>query len=201
MILDKDLDMESLQLFLCSNPFRDLDDSNHVSLSSFRDLENAFDLSMMTATLPFNDAIASQHGIMKFSEFETLSSFPHYSNLGSSGSSSDVDVSSAGEMTVDLDATDSLISHDDTAFSTATLCDDDGLLSLGQVEHSITASNSATPAGLQLITPNSPDNSPLPSNSIPTRSSNSSLPTISAVDSSKTGQHVFQLELATKPKR
>jgi hypothetical protein len=200
MILDEDLDMEWLQLFLCTNPLRDSDDSI-VPLSSFRDPENAFDLSMMTATLQFDDAIASEHGTMKFSEFETLSGFPHYSNLGSSGSSSDVDVSSAGELMADLDGTDSLISHDDTGFSTVNLRYNDGLLSQ-QVGRSIATSNSTSPVSFQLITSDeSPDNPHLLSDSIPTHSSESSVPTTSAIDSSKTGQHVFQVELATKPKR
>jgi hypothetical protein len=190
MIVNEDLDLEWFQLLPYSNPSSD--DDYNVPLSSFREPGNAFDLSMMADMLPFHNNVSEQSDIMKFSEFETLS-FPLDSNFDSS----DLEGIPAGEMTVDLDATNSLDSNDDTAFSTSTLRYD-GLLLQGR---SIPASNSTSTANLQLITPNSPDNPHLPSDPIPTHPSESNVPTTSAIDSSKTGQHVFQVELATKPKR
>ena len=196
MIFDEDLDLDWLQLFLCNHTNPSHDDDSNVPLSSCHEPENAFDLSMVTALLPFDDAIASEHKIMKFSEFETPS-FPLNSSLDSSGSS-DVEDASAAEMTIDLDSMDSLISNDDTAFSTPTL-HYDGLLS--QFGRSIAMSNSVSGASFQLITPNSPDSSHLPSDAIPAPSSKSVVTTTKVIDSSKIGQHVFQIELATKPKR
>jgi hypothetical protein len=197
MIFDQDFDLDWLQLFLCNYTNPAHDDNSNVPLSSesCHEAENAFDLSMRTALLPFDDTIASEHKIMELSEFESPS-FPLNSSLDSSGSS-DIEDASAGEMTLDLDAMESLISNNYTALSPTLHYD--GLLSQ-QVGRSIATSNSGGRASLQLITPNSPDNPHLPSDAIPAPSSKSVATTTQVIDSSKTGlQHVFQIELATKP--
>jgi hypothetical protein len=198
MIFDEDLDLDWLQLFICNYANPSHDDDSNVPLSSCHEPEDAFDLSTMTALLPFDDTIASEHKIMEFLEFESPS-FPLNSSLDSSGSS-DVEDASAGEMTIDLDAMDSLISNNNTALSPTLHYDGPKLSQHLQLGRLTATTNWVSGASSQLTTSDSPEDPYLLSEAIPPPSSKFGVTTTKVIDSSKTGlQHVFQIELATKP--